>query len=216
MKNVVFIPNIDLGNGRNKPYEYSIKSWKHFCDKYDCELLVLEDLLVPVESMKVTWQRFYLFDILEQNDFIEIFGENYTMTQKIQIFNNAMYVVGAIGGTVSNCIFCNSSCKVICLVSPDFLNINYRMKFLFNENVKLFKETYLDCNEGEIPINVRVEITDKKSQYYDKLGEINKKIGNKYFVKLSNNMIGWNENEKYDTIFFISFLSILDPFWAPS
>ena len=142
-----------------------------------------------------------LVDILEQNDFIEIFGENYTMTQKIQIFNNAMYVVGAIGGTISNCIFCNSSCKVICLVSPDFLNINYRMKFLFNENVKLFKDTYLDCNEGEIPINVRVEITDKKSQYYDRLGEINKKIGNKYFVKLSNNMIGWNENEKYDTIF---------------
>jgi len=68
MKNVVFIPNIDLGNGRNEPYEYSIKSWKHFCDKYDCELLVLEDLLVPVESMKVTWQRFYLFDILEQNE----------------------------------------------------------------------------------------------------------------------------------------------------
>jgi len=68
MKNVVFIPNIDLGNGRNKPYEYSIKSWKHFCDKYDCELLVLEDLLVPVDSMKVTWQRFYLFDILEQNE----------------------------------------------------------------------------------------------------------------------------------------------------
>ena len=68
MKNVVFIPNIDLGNGRNKPYEYSIKSWKHFCDKYDCELLVLEDLLVPVESMKVTWQRFYLFGILEQNE----------------------------------------------------------------------------------------------------------------------------------------------------
>ena len=68
MKNIVFIPNIDLGNGRNKPYEYSIKSWKHFCDKYDCELLVLEDLLVPVESMKVTWQRFYLFDILEQNE----------------------------------------------------------------------------------------------------------------------------------------------------
>jgi hypothetical protein len=68
MKNVVFIPNIDLGDNRNEPYKYSIESWKHFCDKYDCELLVLEDLLVPVESMKVTWQRFYLFDILEQNE----------------------------------------------------------------------------------------------------------------------------------------------------
>ena len=30
MKNVVFIPNIDLGNGRNSSYNYSIQSWKSF------------------------------------------------------------------------------------------------------------------------------------------------------------------------------------------
>ena len=32
-------------------YQYSVKSWKHFCDKYDCELLVLEDLLVILLSI---------------------------------------------------------------------------------------------------------------------------------------------------------------------
>jgi hypothetical protein len=68
MRNVVFIPNIDLGNGRNKSYSYSINSWKHFCDKYDCELVVWEDLLLPVEQMKITWQRYYMFDILEANN----------------------------------------------------------------------------------------------------------------------------------------------------
>ena len=67
-KDVVFIPNIDLGDGRNKSYGYSINSWKHFCDKYDCELLVWEDLLLPVEQMKITWQRYYMFDILEANN----------------------------------------------------------------------------------------------------------------------------------------------------
>ena len=45
MKNVVFIPNIDLGNGRNSSYDYSIQSWKNFCDKNDCELIVWEDLI---------------------------------------------------------------------------------------------------------------------------------------------------------------------------
>ena len=69
MKNVVFIPNIKIGDGvRSISYEYSIKSWKHFCDKYNCELLVWEDLLFPVEEMKITWQRYYLFDILEGNN----------------------------------------------------------------------------------------------------------------------------------------------------
>jgi len=68
MKNIVFIPNIDLGNGRNNSYHYSVKSWKQWCDKNDCELLVWEDLLLPIEQMKITWQRYYLFDILDNND----------------------------------------------------------------------------------------------------------------------------------------------------
>ena len=68
MKNVVFIPNIDLGNGRNNSYHYSVKSWKQWCKKNDCELLVWEDLLYPVDYMKITWQRYYLFDILYTNN----------------------------------------------------------------------------------------------------------------------------------------------------
>ena len=67
-KNVVFIPNINLGDGRNESYNYSINSWKHFCNKYDCELIIWEDLLLPVEDMKITWQRYYMFDILEANN----------------------------------------------------------------------------------------------------------------------------------------------------
>tara|TARA_Y100001963_G_scaffold29745_1_gene40474 strand:+ start:5734 stop:6507 length:774 start_codon:yes stop_codon:yes gene_type:complete len=68
MRNIVFIPNINLGDGRNNSYHYSVKSWKAWCDKNDCELLVWEDLLYPVEYMKITWQRYYLFDILDSND----------------------------------------------------------------------------------------------------------------------------------------------------
>ena len=67
MKNVVFVPNIDLGNGRSDSYLYSVNSWKNWCEKNSCELLVWEDLLYPVDYMKITWQRYYLFDILESN-----------------------------------------------------------------------------------------------------------------------------------------------------
>ena len=68
MKDVVFIPNIDLGNGRSDKYSYCINSWKSWCDKNGCELLMWEDLLLPVEQMKITWQRYYVFDILDAND----------------------------------------------------------------------------------------------------------------------------------------------------
>ena len=33
-KNIVFIPNIDIGNGRNKSYNYSLDSWKRFCKSF--------------------------------------------------------------------------------------------------------------------------------------------------------------------------------------
>ena len=33
MKNIVFIPNINLGNDRNKSYGYSVESWRRWCDK---------------------------------------------------------------------------------------------------------------------------------------------------------------------------------------
>ena len=65
MKNIVFIPNINLGNGRSNSYQYSIDSWRHFCDKNDCELVVWEDLLYPVDYMKITWQRYYVLEFLE-------------------------------------------------------------------------------------------------------------------------------------------------------
>jgi len=68
MKNVVFIPNINLGNGRSDSYKYSVSSWKQWCDKNDVELIVWEDLIYPVDYMKITWQRYYMFDILESNN----------------------------------------------------------------------------------------------------------------------------------------------------
>ena len=74
MKNIVFMMDIDLaGEGRyassrRLPYKYSIKSWEKWCEKNDCELFVLTDLLLPKENMAICWQRYYLFDILEANE----------------------------------------------------------------------------------------------------------------------------------------------------
>ena len=74
MKNIVFTMDIDLaGEGRyastrRLPYQYSIKSWEKWCEKNDCELFVLTDLLLPKEQMNICWQRYYLFDILEANN----------------------------------------------------------------------------------------------------------------------------------------------------
>ena len=83
-----------------------------------------------------------------------------------------------------NSSFCNKDCKIITLVSPDFLNINSRMKYLFRENVILFRDTYLYSKPDEIPINTRIKIIDKKSKYYNQVGEIEERTHDKYLIKL--------------------------------
>ena len=52
-------------SSRRAPYEFSIKSWKQWADKHNAELFILSDLLVDHNEMGICWQRYYLFDILE-------------------------------------------------------------------------------------------------------------------------------------------------------
>jgi hypothetical protein len=67
-KNIVFLPCINVGDGRSNPYQYSIDSWKYWCDKNNCDLIVMDQLLCPVEEMKITWQRWHALDILEHSN----------------------------------------------------------------------------------------------------------------------------------------------------
>ena len=52
MKNLVFMLDVDIkGDGRyassrRASYKYSIDSWKKWCEKNNCELFVLNDLVL--------------------------------------------------------------------------------------------------------------------------------------------------------------------------
>ena len=74
MKNIVFMMDIDLGgegrysSSRREAYKYSIDSWRKWCKKNNCELFVLNNLVIEKERMAICWQRYYLFDILDANE----------------------------------------------------------------------------------------------------------------------------------------------------
>ena len=74
MKNIVFMLNIKAKNDgvltrdHASAFDYGVKSWKKWCDKNDCELFVLNELLLDNDKMGICWQRYYLFDILEANE----------------------------------------------------------------------------------------------------------------------------------------------------
>ena len=139
-----------------------------------------------------------LVDKLVNLGFIEIFGENYSMKEKIQIFNSAKYVIGAIGGTITSTVFCSKNCKIITMVSPCFLDINYRMKYLLKNSDFVYGK--LDCKEGEIPKNVRVKITNPNHDYYNCICEIVEKIDDKYLLNVGNNYISFNNDDKFKQI----------------
>ena len=72
------------------------------------------------------------------------------------------------------------------------------MKYLFRDNNILFDKCYQDKN---ILIGIRVQIIDVNSIYYDKLGEIERNDGDKYLVKISNNLYSFAENDTYEKIY---------------
>ena len=48
--------------------EWSLKTWKWWCDKHNVELFLLQEPLCDTELMRPTWQRWYVYDILESNN----------------------------------------------------------------------------------------------------------------------------------------------------
>ena len=67
-KNIVFIPNINLGNGRATPYHYSVKSWDKWCKKNNCKMVEWTEPIMDSKQFPIILQREWVFDILEHNE----------------------------------------------------------------------------------------------------------------------------------------------------
>lgn len=68
-KNILFFTALKANDPNMHKYqEWSLKTWKHYSKKHNCELVILQDPLYNVEYMRPTWQRWYVYDILEHNN----------------------------------------------------------------------------------------------------------------------------------------------------
>lgn len=75
--NIIFLINIEHtkkfqggGNTQLGMFEYSIRSWRSYAEKYNCEIYVLDQPLFDIEYMKPNWFKMYILDILD-NEGIE-------------------------------------------------------------------------------------------------------------------------------------------------
>ena len=146
-----------------------------------------------------------LVEELKKYGFEEIFAENLNSDEKIYLFSNAEKIVGSIGGGMANLLFSDKNTKSYIIVSPYFLDINYRFKYsLDNTDIQYFDNTEVVKKDNSKYSNyVRVKIINKESLYYNKIGEIIDFESNLYKIALSNNDVaGFNNKIKFEEILF--------------
>ncbi len=67
-KNILFFTALKANDPNMQAYkEWSIKTWTYYAKKYDLELFILEEPLMDTELMRPTWQRWYVYDLLDVN-----------------------------------------------------------------------------------------------------------------------------------------------------
>lgn len=141
---------------------------------------------------------------LTQLGFVEIFAENLTTDEKIKMFSNAKIIIGSIGGGMANLVFSNKSTKSIVLVTPYFLDINYRFKYsMESSDITYYNDIQTFKQNNSIPLFCRAKIINEESEYFNKIGEIVEFTNDKYKVNISNNdVVGFNNLIKYEEEYF--------------
>jgi capsular polysaccharide biosynthesis protein len=154
-----------------------------------------------------------LIEKLSNLGFIEIFAENLTIDDKINLFSKAEFIIGSIGGGMANLLFSSKSTKSIVLVTPHFMDVNYRFKYsMEGSNLEYFNHVATYKEQNEIPLYSRAKIIKIDSEYYNKIGEIIGYINGKYSLNISqNDVAGFNNNIIFNNEnFYKNELELLD------
>jgi hypothetical protein len=133
-------------------------------------------------------------EYLESKGFVEIFTEKLTTLEKLDLFSNAEYIVGPIGGGLCNVLFSPKETKLLTLVSPTFLDVNYRFMHCLNQvDNALFNDTK-HTEDGEFKNFIRIKCGDIVGEIY----EVNESTVKINYTK--EKVSGWNSQNNFDTI----------------
>jgi len=154
-----------------------------------------------------------LVEELTKLGFTEVFAENLTIEDKINLFYNPEIIIGSIGGGMANLLFSNKSTKSIVVVTPYFMDINYRFKYsMEGSDIEYFKDVETYREDNEIPLYCRAKIIKIDSEYHNKIGEITGYVDGKYSLNISqNDVAGFNNNIIFNNeSFYKNELELLD------
>lgn len=137
-----------------------------------------------------------LVNLLQTKGYVEVFTENMSTLDKLNLFYNAESIIGSIGGGLCNVLFSKPESELICLVSPTFLDVNYRFIYSLNKvKLSLFTNSYhVDTSDFKKYMRVQSKSTGL-------IGEISNIFDNKIEINYSkSNIAGWNNQNIYEKI----------------
>ena len=134
-----------------------------------------------------------LVESLKQQGYVEVFTENLSTIEKIQMFSQVDSVIGSIGGGMCNVLFSPKTTDVVVLLSPTFLDVNKRFTYSFsNVNVNYFNDTKHVCDD-EFKKYMRIKVGDI-------VGEIIEVYNSEVLINYSEKFVaGWNSEVKFNT-----------------
>jgi len=135
-----------------------------------------------------------LVNNLEKIGYKEIFTEKLSTIEKILMFAQAESVIGSIGGGLCNVLFSNKNTKLYAIISPTFLDVNYRFKYSFsNVNTVYFYETsHVETDKFKKYIRVK---------FNNFIGEIEDINNDEILISyVDQKVAGWNSEMELKTI----------------
>jgi hypothetical protein len=70
-RNIIFLTDLKANDPNLDNYKkFSYLTWKHYAKRHDIDIIVLDTPIVDTEVMRPTWQRWYVYDILESNGIV--------------------------------------------------------------------------------------------------------------------------------------------------
>jgi hypothetical protein len=134
-----------------------------------------------------------LVKILEKSNYKEIFTENLTTIEKIHLFYNCKNIIGSIGGGIANVVFSKPETNLYAIISPGFMNINFRFKFCLNKvNCRYIYDTY---HSELTKFKKYMRIKDIESNTIGEIDEVNE--DSVIINYLDETLAGWNNSIQY-------------------
>jgi capsular polysaccharide biosynthesis protein len=134
-----------------------------------------------------------LMELLARYGFTEVFTENLSTLEKLNLFSHAEVVVGALGGGVCNVLFSPPETKLLCLVSPTFLEVNARFAYSLNQVQLTWFDQATHVEPGRFKRFMRVSCPSQSI-----VGEITEVHSDSLTVAYTNEKVaGWNAQNTF-------------------